>query len=197
MEYYILNKPYGYLSQFKDEGRWKGLKHLLNLKSDVYPIGRLDADSEGLLLLTDDKRINHELLNPEKAHWREYWVQVEGSVTEEQLGMLMNGVKIGEGKEVYTTMACRASVFETEPQVEQRYPPIRERKYIPTTWLKLELREGKNRQVRRMTAAVGCPTLRLIRHRIEHLTLEGIASGECIQIDKTDFLNKLALAHLI
>lgn len=166
-----LNKPYGVLSQFTPErgSQWRTLSEF-GLPKEVYPIGRLDADSEGLLLLSDERIWVDRLLNPSRQHPREYWAQVEGVPSADALANLRQGVTIGG----YKTLPCRACTIDPAPQVAPRVPPIRERKSIPTTWISLELIEGKNRQVRRMTAAVGCPTLRLIRVRIGQLRLDSL-----------------------
>ncbi|OAK55820.1 pseudouridine synthase [Variovorax paradoxus] len=166
------NKPYGVLSQFTPEGRWRGLKDFIDIPG-VYVAGRLDADSEGLLLLTDDGKLQARIADPRFKMEKIYWVQVEGTPTEEALAALCNGVQLNDGP----TRPARARLLDPPPQVWERQPPIRERKSIPTAWLELGIREGRNRQVRRMTAAVGLPTLRLIRAAIGPHTLEGLAPG--------------------
>jgi len=162
------NKPYGVLSQFTQEAgsRWRTLAEF-GMPKDVYPIGRLDADSEGLLLLSDERGINSRLLEPDQGHPREYWAQVEGQVDDGALRELAAGVTIGD----YRTRPARAWRIQPAPSVAARTPPIRFRKSIPDCWIGLELIEGKNRQVRRMTAAVGHPTLRLLRVRIGEIKL--------------------------
>ena len=168
------HKPYGVLSQFTPEpgSSWRTLADF-GLPKNVYPLGRLDADSEGLLLLSDEPGLNSRLLDPKHAHRREYWVQVEGLPTETALAQLSRGVKIGD----YTTFPAQARRLDPPPALPPRDPPVRFRKTVPDSWLSLELIEGKNRQVRRMTAAVGHPTLRLVRARIENLELGTLASG--------------------
>ncbi|MDB6166162.1 MAG: pseudouridine synthase [Lacunisphaera sp.] len=158
-----LNKPYGFLSQFTPEpgSRWRTLADF-KLPAGVYAVGRLDADSEGLLLLSDEPGLNATLLNPDAAHRREYWVQVERVPTEAALMQLARGVKIGG----YLTRPAVVSRLEPPSAMPPRKPPIRVRKAVPDCWLALELTEGKNRQVRKMTAAIGHPTLRLVRVRI-------------------------------
>ena len=166
------NKPYGVLSQFTPEGRWRGLKEFIDIPG-VYVAGRLDADSEGLLLLTDDGRLQARIADPRFKMEKVYWVQVEGVPGEEALAALRNGVMLNDGP----TRPARARLLDPPPEVWERTPPIRERKSIPTAGIELAIREGRNRQVRRMTAAVGLPTLRLIRAAIGPHTLEGLAPG--------------------
>lgn len=176
------------LSQFSEvpEGT-PTLKELYDFPSDVYPVGRLDKDSEGLLILTNDKSLNHKLLNPDFEHEREYWVQVEGIPTKEALQQLEKGVMI----QGYKTKAARAYAFDTPPAMPERNPPIRFRKNVPDTWISLSLIEGKNRQVRKMTAAVGYPTLRLVRTRIENIRLGNIQPGEVKEISRDELYKKL------
>ncbi len=169
-----LHKPYGVLSQFTPEpgSRWRTLADFA-LPRDVYPIGRLDADSEGLLLLTDEPGLNSRLLDPKHAHRREYYAQVERLPTSAALARLEGGLDLGDFK----TLPCRARLLETAPSFPPRDPPIRFRKNVPDCWLALELIEGKNRQVRRMTAAIGHPTLRLVRARIGAFSLGELPPG--------------------
>ncbi len=193
--YYLIYKPYLVLSQFSNVEGKKSLSDFFKVPPDVYPVGRLDNDSEGLLLLTNDKRLNHRLLDPSHAHEREYWVQVDGLITEEAIDLLQKGVTIQVDGKPYLTKPCRVSIFEIDPVVPERIPPIRFRKEIPAPWIKMVLTEGKNRQVRKMTAQAGFPTLRLIRYRIEGLTTEGMQPGDMIeltqsQIQKWLFLGK-------
>jgi 23S rRNA pseudouridine2457 synthase len=178
LHYYLIYKPFNVLSQFTSEDGKQTLKDFFDVPNDVYPIGRLDYDSEGLLILSNDKKLNHALLNPEFEHEREYWAQVDGAITMEAINDLRSGVDITIDGKIYRTKKCGAMLMREEPVVPERNPPIRVRKSIPTSWVKLILTEGKNRQVRKMTAAVGYPTLRLIRHRIEKLTIEALEPGE-------------------
>jgi len=166
------NKPYGVLSQFTPEGRWRGLKDFIDMPG-IYVAGRLDADSEGLLLLTDDGKLQARIADPRFKMEKVYWVQVEGVPTDVALAALRAGVQLNDG----TTLPARARLLDPPPDVWERQPPIRERRNIPTAWLELAIREGRNRQVRRMTAAVGLPTLRLIRAAIGPHTLDGLAPG--------------------
>jgi 23S rRNA pseudouridine2457 synthase len=167
------NKPYGVLSQFTADGSPNRLLAEFDLPKQVYPIGRLDADSEGLLLLTDEPGLNSQLLHPHRAHQREYWVQVERVPSDSALAELSRGVTI-QGRK---TLPCRAKILSPQPELPERQPPIRFRKSVPTCWVALTLIEGKNRQVRRMTASVGHPTLRLVRTRIGQFLLNGLAPG--------------------
>lgn len=169
----LFNKPYGVLSQFGDADGRPGL-HAYIPVAGVYAAGRLDADSEGLLLLTDDGALQHRLTDPRHKLAKTYWVQVEGVVDAPALRALETGVDIGDAR---PTLPCRASAMAA-PAVWPRDPPIRERRAIPTSWLCVELREGRNRQLRRMTARVGFPTLRLIRYAIGPWSLQGLAPGQ-------------------
>lgn len=171
--YYVVYKPYGMLSQFTpDQPGQRTLAELgAALPKDVYPVGRLDADSEGLLLLTNDPRLNARLLRPEGGHERVYWAQVEGIPTEEALDTLRSGVVIRINGKTYRTRPARVRLLEVPPELPPREPPIRFRKSVPDRWVELALTEGKNRQVRRMCAAVGYPVLRLVRVQIGPLRL--------------------------
>lgn len=161
------NKPYGVLSQFTPDGSPNRTLTEFGFPKGVYPIGRLDADSEGLLLLSDEPALNRKLLHPRNAHEREYWAQVERIPTSEALRQLAKGVVL-QGRK---SLPCRAWILDPQPELPPREPPIRFRKTVPTSWVGLELIEGKNRQVRRMTAAIGHPTLRLLRVRVGELEL--------------------------
>ena len=167
------NKPYGVLSQFTSDGSNNRTLGEFGFPKEVYALGRLDADSEGLLLLSDEPQLNRRLLEPRNQHAREYWAQVERVPAAKSLERLRRGVTIQGHK----TLPCRARILDPQPELPPRDPPIRFRKQVPTCWLGLELTEGKNRQVRRMTAAIGHPTLRLVRVRIGELDLGNLASG--------------------
>ena len=168
----LFNKPYGVLSQFTPEGRWRGLKDFIDIP-DVYVAGRLDADSEGLLLLTDDGKLQSRIADPRFKMEKIYWVQVEGVPDEAALEALRQGVQLKDG----LTRPARARLLAPPPALWAREPPVRVRQSIPTAWIELAIKEGRNRQVRRMTAAVGFPTLRLIRAAIGPYTLDGLAPG--------------------
>lgn len=176
------HKPYGVLSQFTPDGSPNATLAGFGFPREVYPVGRLDADSEGLLLLSDEGGLNHRLLDPAQGHARVYWAQVErvpdaGALSRLQAGVVLAG---------YRTRPCRAWLLDPQPEVAPRVPPIRVRKSVADCWIGLELVEGKNRQVRRMTAAVGHPTLRLLRVQIGELTLGGLAAGQWRELDSAD-----------
>jgi 23S rRNA pseudouridine2457 synthase len=168
----LVNKPYGMLSQFTGSPGVATLKDIVPVPG-VYPAGRLDADSEGLVLLTDDGGLQARLSSPRFKQPKGYWVQVEGDPSAEALANLQRGVLLKDGM----TRPARAAVIAEPPGLWPRHPPIRERRNIPTSWLELEITEGRNRQVRRMTAAVGLPTLRLIRCRVSDWTLDNLPPG--------------------
>ena len=194
LRYFLIYKPYGTLSQFSREGDKTTLADLVvDFPGDVYPVGRLDADSEGLLLLTNDKQLNHRLLNPKFRHNRTYYVQVEGALTDEACRQLSEGVTISVDGKPYHTLPADARPLMPEPDLPARNPPIRYRASIPTSWLAISLHEGKNRQVRRMTAAVGFPTLRLVRWAVESLTAEGMAPGDVCELSGTEVMQGLNL----
>ena len=169
----LFNKPYQVLSQFTDSEARTTLSRWLEAPG-YRAAGRLDYDSEGLLLLTDDGRLQHQITAPARKTWKTYWAQLEGIPDETALAALRQGVKIGDGM----TRPARAELIEQPAQLWPRDPPIRERRKQATCWLQLQIREGRNRQVRRMTAAVGHPTLRLIRQAVAGWTLDGLAPGE-------------------
>lgn len=172
------HKPHGVISQFTSDGSPNRTLAEFTFPPGVYPIGRLDADSEGLLLLSDEPEWNQRLLHPRHAHRRVYWAQVERIPSPESLRELERGVVIAGRK----TLPCRAWLLEPQPQLPPRDPPVRFRKSVPDCWIGLELVEGKNRQVRRMTAAVGHPTLRLIRVQIGGLKLGSLVAGQWAEL---------------
>jgi 23S rRNA pseudouridine2457 synthase len=198
LQYYVIYKPYLVLSQFSLQPaeaagsiKKQTLKDVFKVPRDVYPVGRLDHDSEGLLILTNDTALNHRLLNPRFSHAREYWVQVEGMVTDEALDRLQTGVTISVDGKNYRTRKASARRFTEPPDIPPRKPPIRFRKNIPDSWISLILSEGKNRQVRKMTASVGFPTLRLVRMRIAQLSLGDMKPGDIRQLSREEIYAKL------
>jgi len=186
MQYYLLYKPFQVLSQFTSLDGKICLKDIIEVEKDVYPVGRLDYDSEGLLLLTNDTSINHQLLHPSFEHKRTYWVQVDGAITENALEILRKGVVINiDGKQYKTNKA----ILKTLPDdiiVPERNPPIRFRKSIPTTWVSIELTEGKNRQVRKMFALVGFPVLRLIRAQLGKYTIDKMQPADLLSLTEQE-----------
>ena len=174
----VFHKPYGVLSQFTPDGSPNRTLSDFGLPPRVYPLGRLDADSEGLLLLADEPGLNSRLLSPEHRHRRTYWAQVERIPSEDGLSRLSKGIRI----QGHTTLPATITLLDPQPVMPPRDPPIRSRKSVPDCWISLELVEGKNRQVRRMTAAIGHPTLRLIRVRIGDLPLGDLPPGSWRQL---------------
>ena len=176
-EIILFNKPYGVICQFSADGKHPTLKDYIAVK-DFYAAGRLDTDSEGLLILTSDGALQHRISDPVHKFRKTYWVQVEGESSAAALQQLEQGVDVGD----FVSAPAQARVMSEPLGLWPRDPPIRLRKAIPTSWLELTIAEGKNRQIRRMTAKVGLPTLRLIRYRIGEWTLDRLAPGEWRQI---------------
>lgn len=170
-------KPYGVLTKFTDAENRPTLADYIPVK-EVYAVGRLDLDSEGLMLLTDNGQLNARLIDPKYAHPRTYWAQVERVPDEKALDQLRAGVELSDKGKKWLTRPAKAELLTAEPELPPRNPPIRYRANIPTAWISLTLTEGKNRQVRRMTAAVGFPTLRLVRAAIGGISLAGLSEGE-------------------
>lgn len=185
LRYILFNKPYAVVSQFS--GGRATLRDYIQIK-DIYPAGRLDHDSEGLLLLTDDGDLQHRLTDPKFGHPRTYWAQVERVPDRQALQKLRDGVVI----QGYKTRPARVRLLEEEPALPPRDPPVRFRKNVPTAWIELVLIEGRNRQVRRMTAAVGHPTLRLVRVAIGKWTLGSLQPGQWRELSKEELTSTIA-----
>jgi len=171
----LFNKPYGVLCQFSSTDDYQG-ETLANYipQKNVYAAGRLDKDSEGLLLLTDNGKLQHKIAHPEQKMSKTYWVLVEGEVSDKKLQSLRDGIELKDGM----TLPAKIKRIPTPYLLWERTPPVRYRKNIPETWLEMTIHEGRNRQIRRMTASIDCPTLRLIRYRIGSWTLDGLNNGE-------------------
>jgi len=182
MDYFLIYKPFQVLSQFTSTEGKLCLKDILHVPTDVYPVGRLDYDSEGLLLITNDKTINQQLLNPVFAHQRTYWVQVEGAITEAAIVQLSKGVSINVDGKIYKTKPAQLEILPDSLEVPERNPPIRFRKSIPTSWVAIQITEGKNRQVRKMFAQVGFPVLRLIRAKLGKYSVHQMQPGDCLSL---------------
>ena len=191
MEYYLIYKPYQVLSQFTSSDGKLCLKDILNVPKDVYPVGRLDYDSEGLLLLTNDTSINHQLLHPKFAHARTYWVQVDGAITNDAIEALSKGVTISVDGKTYETKKATLKILPDAIVVPERNPPIRVRKSIPTSWVSIQLTEGKNRQVRKMFASVGFPVVRLIRSQIGQFSIAQMQPSDCLSLSFEEVQNAL------
>lgn len=184
----LLNKPYRVLSQFRDDDGRKGLSEYVTNR-EVYPAGRLDYDSEGLLLLTDDGRLQARISQPESKIAKTYWAQVEGEPTTSQLAKLEIGIKLKDGP----ARALKAAPIDEPVNLWPRDPPIRFRKNVPDSWIEITLTEGRNRQVRRMTAAVGLPTLRLIRAAVGPWAIPGLEPGDSEEISTADAWTALSM----
>jgi 23S rRNA pseudouridine2457 synthase len=182
MDYFLIYKPFQVLSQFTSTEGKLCLKDILHVPTDVYPVGRLDYDSEGLLLITNDKSINQQLLDPLYAHQRTYWVQVDGAITEAALAQLSKGVSINVDGKLYQTKPATLESLPDTIEVPDRNPPIRFRKNIPTSWVAIQITEGKNRQVRKMFAQVGFPVLRLIRAKLGKYSIDHMQPGDCLSL---------------
>lgn len=181
------------LSQFTSEDGKLTLASLGDFPRDVYPVGRLDYDSEGLLLITNDNYLKNKVLDPKFEHGRAYLIQVDGAITDQAIAELRKGPEINVNGKIYKTKPCKADLLIPEPNVPARTPPIRVRKEIPAPWIRLELREGKNRQARKMTAKVGFPTLRLIRESIENFQLKEFTPGYVQELTKNEIYSGLGI----
>ena len=189
--YFAAYKPYRVLSQFSlpadgTTGHKQTLKDFFRVPHDVYPVGRLDYDSEGLLILTNDSQLNYRLLHPRFEHEREYWVQVEGAVSDAAIEQLSHEMVIQVHGKQHRTKKTVVERMDAETQIPPRFPPIRFRQHIPVSWIKMILTEGKHHQVRKMTARAGFPTLRLLRHRIEGITLDGMMPGDSREYNRDE-----------
>jgi len=190
--YYKIFKPHGMISQFTPEAGHDTLGSLFSFPKDVYPVGRLDHDTEGLLLLTDDKRVNARLLHPGEKISKTYWVQVEGTPDEKKLAELRKGMMINLKGTLHKTEVAQARIIRP-PDLAERNPPVNYKKHPVTSWVELILTEGKNRQVRKMTAKAGHPALRLIRFAIGKITIEGLLPGDVAELGGKDFHALLGL----
>ncbi len=186
----VVNKPYRVLCQFTDPDGRATLADYVKVPG-VYPAGRLDFDSEGLLLLTDDGRLQAKISQPESGIMKRYWAQVEGTLTDDQIGALLNGVELKDGM----AKAVTAKNIDAPAELWERDPPIRHRKNVADNWIEITLSEGRNRQVRRMTAAVGLPTLRLIRYSVGPWALDGLLPGKSREMSTKDAWNALLLVN--
>jgi 23S rRNA pseudouridine2457 synthase len=190
--YFIINKPFKVLSQFTDEDGNPGLGSVFQLPKDVYPVGRLDLDSEGLLILTNDKSLNHQLLDPKFKHQRTYWAEVDGKPDKESLERFQAGLEIKAKGKTYHTAPSKIKILESV-KVKEREPSVNRVKHPETSWVEITLTEGKNRQVRRMTAAIGHPTLRLLRVSIESLKLDSLRPGAILEMKEAAIYKKLGI----
>lgn len=190
--YYKIFKPYGMLSQFSAEGEHPTLASLGKFPKDVYPVGRLDHDTEGLLLLTNDKRVNHLVLDPKFQHRKTYWAQIEGEMNDDAIQQLQKGVLINLKGALHRTKPANVRKIPA-PKIQERNPSVNYAKHPGTSWIELIITEGKNRQVRKMTAKVGHPTRRLIRYALEEITLEQMKSGDVIELKDKEFYPLLKL----
>jgi 23S rRNA pseudouridine2457 synthase len=194
--YFIIYKPYGMLSQFTQEVPGQLTLKALSppLPPGIYPVGRLDKDSEGLLILSDDASLNQKLLNPKHRHPRTYLVQVEGIPSPEAIRKLQQGLIIKTEKGPYQTLPAAVALLAHAPDLPKREPPVRYRASVPDSWLEITLTEGKNRQVRRMCAAVGYPVLRLVRVRIAQVKLGKMIPGKVVECEKSALFQQLGLS---
>ncbi|MBX3042358.1 MAG: pseudouridine synthase [Candidatus Kapabacteria bacterium] len=190
-KYYIFNKPYKVLCQFSTEGKKITLKEYFPDDDEIYSVGRLDFDSEGLLILTNDNQLIHKLTAHENQHERTYLVQVEGNISKDALLLLTNGIDINLKNTLYRTKPCMVKKLNQAPEIPERYPPVRYRANIPTSFIEITLKEGKNRQVRKMLAKVGFPVLRLLRTSIGNLHLGSLKCGEYTKLSRKFIYDKI------
>jgi 23S rRNA pseudouridine2457 synthase len=191
--YFIIHKPYRILSQFSPGEMHPGLGSLYDLPKNVYPVGRLDHDSEGLLILTNDKQLTEALLNPTKGHWRKYHVEIDGVPDNQSLEKLSAGIAIRIKGKIHHSLPCKLRRIQND-HIAERDPPVNRVKHPVTSWLEIQLREGKNRQVRKMLAAIGHPVLRLIRTSIEDLEIGEMLPGDITQISRRVIYKKLRIS---
>lgn len=185
-KYYLIYKPFRVLSQFTPIDGKNCLADYFSFEKDVYSVGRLDYDSEGLLLLTNDKKLKSYIQEPANNITKQYLVQIDGSFTTEAVSLLEKGIEIKLDSGIYKTKPCKVEILAIEPDLPERIPPVRFRKSIPTAWLKITLAEGKNRQIRKMTAKAGNPALRIVRIKIGHLKLSGLLPGHYRELSKEE-----------
>ena len=194
LSYFIIYKPYGIVTQFSEMKDNQTLSALYEFEKDIYPVGRLDADSEGLLILTNDNYLKTELIKKSNEHKKKYLVQIEGFISDSDILKLENGVTINIEGEKYITKKCEVKRMVNVPILQERNLPIRFRKNIPTEFLEISITEGKNRQIRKMTASAGHPALRLIRTQIDDLLLSDMKTGEVSMLSQKTIYKKLHLA---
>lgn len=193
LKYFIINKPFHVLSQFTTEDEKQCLKDHFKVPSDVYPVGRLDYDSEGLLILTNDNHLKNFVLNPKTKTQKVYYVQVENSPKRDNLNTLENGVVLNFKGKDYKTARCKVNFLPKELEMPERNPPIRFRQSIPTTWLEFFISEGKNRQIRKMTAKINCPTLRIVRYGIGGVNLDILDGKRIIELKREEIYALLGI----
>jgi 23S rRNA pseudouridine2457 synthase len=187
-QYFVLNKPFGVICQFTPEGKHTTLADVYAFPRDVYSVGRLDTDSEGLLLLTNDKSLTSILLEPSRKKSKTYLAQVDGEVTKEAIRKLELGVEIKHKGKTHTTASAQVKAISEPKDLWERNPPVRVRKNIPTSWIEITIKEGKNRQVRKMCSSVGFPVLRLMRSEFHSLSLIGLQSGEVRELTSEEIV---------
>lgn len=193
LKYYVINKPFQALSQFTNEDDKKCLKDYFKVPNDVYPVGRLDYDSEGLLILTNDNHLKNHILSPKSKTQKVYYVQVENVPKRDNLNTLENGVVLNIKGKDYKTAKCKVNFLPKELEMPERNPPIRFRQSIPTKWLEFYISEGKNRQIRKMTAKINCPTLRIVRYAIGAVNLDLLAGKSILELKRAEIYALIGL----